>query len=67
MTLFKNTVLKRVSLFDFFKIEWLQIQATLVQAIQCMAYITKTWQNETQNGMFHLKIIAGDLTQNKST
>ena len=26
-------------------IEWLGIQATLMQAIQCMVYIAKTWQN----------------------
>ena len=41
MTLFKNTVLKSLSLFAIF-IDWLEIQATLLQAIQYMVCITKT-------------------------
>ena len=44
MTLFKKIVLKG-SVCVPFLIEWLEIQAALIQAIQGMVYITKTSQN----------------------
>ena len=39
---FQEYSVKKGQIVCLFSIEWLEIQATLMQAIQCMVYITKT-------------------------
>ena len=39
---FQEYSVKKGQIVCLFWIEWLGIQATVMQAIQCMAYITKT-------------------------
>ena len=53
---FQEYIVKKGQIVCLFLIEWLEIQATLMQAIQCILLKpNKDTVSETQNGMFSFK------------